>query len=391
MNILVRHLLALTVAAMLASAASPARAADGPTSYPRVQPEPEPAARVDAQGEKIAPYQARFGRNRPVIAVIGENSGTELTDFVIPYGVLAQSGIAEMVSVSTRPGPLTMRPALRIQPEATTSQFDARFPEGADYVIVPAVVRYDDPALLAWIAAQGAKGSTIVSICDGALVVANSGLLDGRRATAHWATYGLRTKAYPTTTWVKNTRYVADGKLVSSAGISAAMPVSIALVEAIAGYERAATVAQGLGITDWSSRHDSDVFLPRFGVNLMAYFRTTYSNALLHSRQSIGVPMGPGVDEIALALTADAYSRTGRSRAYSLSTADAAVQTRHGLRVLPDRVIGGDRTVDRTLAAFDDTPSARMLDVALAGIAKLYGRSTAYGVALSFEFPGFVR
>lgn len=389
MNNLFRHLLAFTFASLLVSGASPARSADGPTSSPSALP--GAATRIAATDGKIAPYQARFGRSRPVIAVIGENSGTELIDFVIPYGVLAESGVADMVSVSTQAGPMTMRPALRIQPEATISQFDARYPEGADYVIVPAVVKHDDPALLAWIAAQGAKGSTLVSICDGALVVANSGLLDGHRATAHWATYGLRTKAYPTTNWVKNTRYVADGKIVSSAGISAAMPVSIALVEAIAGHERAATVAQGLGVTDWSQRHDSDIFLPRFGVNLMAYFRTTYSNSMLHSKQSIGVPMAPGVDEIALAFTADAYSRTGRSRAYSLSTADVAVQTRNGLRVLPDRVIGGDRAVDRTLAPFDATLSARVLDQALAGIAKLYGRSTAYGVALSFEYPGFVR
>lgn len=93
--------------------------------------------------EKIAPYQARFGRSRPVIAVIGENAGTELTDYVIPYGVLARSGVADTIAVAMRAEPMTMRPALRIQPQASIDDFDARFPDGADYVIVPAVVKQD--------------------------------------------------------------------------------------------------------------------------------------------------------------------------------------------------------------------------------------------------------
>ena len=353
------------------------------------QPRPLPTAARTPQAEKIAPYQARFGRSRPVVALIGENSGTELTDFVIPYGVLAQSGAAEMVAVATQPGLLTMRPALKLQPEATIQQFDSRFPEGADYVIVPAVVKSADPVLLAWVAAQAAKGSTIVSICDGALVVANSGLLKGHRATGHWATEGLRKEKYPETNWLTNTRYVADGRLVSSAGISAAMPVSLALVEAIAGPRRAAALAQELGVTDWSPQHNSEVFHPHFGVNLTALVAVNFTNAWFHSMQSIGVPVAPGVDEIALALAVDAYSRTGRSHAYALAETSAPLLTRHGLRVVPDRVAGGPNSLSRILPGFGNEPSAQMLDKALAGISALYGRTTAYGVALDFEYPGF--
>jgi putative intracellular protease/amidase len=386
MNIVARTVLGAAIAAIILSATPPALADEQPAS-PFVRP--DAPAGSNAQVGKIAPYRARFGRPRPVIAIVGENSGTELTDYVIPYGVLTQSGVAETITLATQPGAMTMRPTLRIQPQATVAEFDARFPEGADYVIVPAVVKRDDPVLLAWIAAQGAKGSTIVSICDGALVVANSGLLKGHRATAHWATQGLRAKEYPDTQWLSNIRYVADGAIVSSAGISASIPTSIALVEAIAGTDRAAALANELGVADWSTTHDSDRFRPRFGVNLMAYARTAYTNARLHALQSVGVPVAPGVDEIALALTADAYSRTGRSHAYALSATDAPLQTRHGLTVLPDRVIGGPNPVDRTLPAFDATPSARMLDQALAGIAESFGRSTAYGVASDFEYPDF--
>jgi putative intracellular protease/amidase len=382
----VRTLLAASVAALVMPAASTVFAAAQPVSAA------VPAEAASAGGSdpsRITPYRARFGRLRPVIAIIGENSGTELTDFVVPYGVLSRAGVADTIAVATQPGAITMRPALRIQPQATIAEFDVRYPQGADYVIVPAVVKREDPVLLAWIAAQGSKGGTVVSICDGALVVAASGLMKGHRATAHWATEGLRAKVYPDTHWVKNVRYVADGRIVSSAGISASIPVSIALVEAIAGRARAQGVADELGVPDWSTVHNSDAFLPRFGVNLMAYIRTAYTNARLHRRQDIGVPVAPGVDEIGLALTADAYTRTGRSHAYALAASDAPLPTRYGLTVIPDRVIGGADPVDQILPGFDATPPAQLLDVALAGIARRFGRSTAYGVALDLEYPGF--
>ncbi|MEA1015280.1 DJ-1/PfpI family protein [Sphingosinicella sp. LY1275] len=360
-----------------------------------VEPSPamltQAARAYDQQASKIEPYRPRFGRTRPVVAVVGENAGTELTDFVIPYGVLVQSGAAEVVTVATKPGLLKMRPALQIQPHATVKDFDARFPDGADYVIVPAVVKRDDPALLAWIAAQGAKGATVVSICDGALVVANTGLMKGHRATGHWATHALRKKQYPDTRWEKNVRYVADGRIVSSAGISAAIPTSLALVEAIAGRDRAAAVAKTLGAGDWGTAHNSDSFKPRLGTNLMAFATTTYTNGWFHSRKSIGVSVAPGVDEIALALTADAYSRTGRSQAYAVAASGDPLKTRNGLIVVPERIVGGSNPVDRILPAFDATPSTKFLDKALAGIAKSFGRTTAYGVALAFEYPGFSR
>ncbi|XJJ59354.1 DJ-1/PfpI family protein [Novosphingobium sp. BL-8H] len=336
--------------------------------------------------EHITPYQARFGRTRPVIAIVGENSGTELTDYVIPYGILREADVGEVLAVATKPEPMTMRPALRLQPQASAADFDGRYPEGADYVVVPAVSRRDDPALLAWIREQAAKGATLVSICDGALVVAGSGVMDGHRATAHWATAGYRRKQYPKIHWIDNRRYVADGTVVSSAGISAAIPTSLALVEAIAGHERAASIAAEIGASDWSPIHDSRRFHPKLGRNLSAFAATEYFNRWLHKPEAFGFPVTTGVDEVALAFAADAYSRTGRGRAYAIGAGKASVQTLHGLTVLLDDP--AEIHVKRTVTVPAGKP-ALALDNVLADIARSYGRQTAYGVALGFEYPDF--
>lgn len=339
----------------------------------------EPVAKL----EKIAAYQPRSGRSRPVIAVLGENAGTELIDFVIPYGILSRSGVAQVVSVATQSGALQMLPALRIVPQDTIHGFDGRFPDGADYVIVPAVDMHkvDDPALQGWLTAQAGKGATIVSICDGALIVAKAGLFKGHRATGHWATQAMRERDFPDARWLTNIRYVVDGKVVSTSGVSAAIPASLALVEAIAGPERAAAVARELGVTEWTAEHNSEQF--RLGPGLVF---TAAGNAWFSSHQDIGIPVSAGVDEVALALTADAYSRTYRSTAFALAASADGIQTRHGLTLLPDRILGGAHPPARVLSEFGAVPPAQALDNALADIAKAYGKSTAHFVAVQLEY-----
>ncbi|RWE05790.1 MAG: transcriptional regulator, partial [Mesorhizobium sp.] len=125
-------------------------------------------------------------RERPLIAIVGINDGTETTDYLMPYGILRRAGVADVVALATQPGPMKLHPALQVEPDATTAAFDGEHPEGADYVIVPAMMRDDDPEVMEWLRSQSAKGAMVVGVCAGAKVVGASGLLDGRHATTHW-------------------------------------------------------------------------------------------------------------------------------------------------------------------------------------------------------------
>lgn len=331
----------------------------------------------------IPHYQPRFNRLRPLIAVLGENSGTELIDFVVPYGILSQSGVANVLSVAASPGLIQMRPVLKVNPQSTMEKFDIKFPEGADYVIVPAFTdkKIKDPAILSWIKSQSLKGSTIVSICDGALVVANAGVFKGHYATGHWSTQKLREKEFLDTKWIKNIRYVGDGKVISSAGVTAAVPVSLALVEAIAGTAKASALAKDLGILGWGSKHNSEQF--KMGLNT---YLTYAKNTWFKSHQLIGIPVATGIDEIALALSADAFSRTQRSKVFIQAQSLASLQTKNGLTILPDHIQGSGVPMDLTLDPFEGTPSALALDKVLGEIENMYGHSTAKFVAAQIEY-----
>lgn len=303
---------------------------------------------------------------------------------MLPYGVLPRAGAAQVLAVAVEAqATITMNTGLRVQPDFDTQSFDQRFPNGADYVVVPAMRRSGHAPLLAWLQSQAAKGATVVSICDGALVMANSGLLQGRRATAHWATHALRVEKYPDTQWLSNIRYVADGKVISSAGISAALPVSLALVETIAGRDKATAVAAELGVNDWSERHDSGAYAPQFGRNLGVWI-THYTDRWFHSVQPVGLPLAAGIDEIALAYASDAYTRTHRRRVLAVAPSDAPQATRFGLKVLPDRVAGNADAPASMLPALPGT-----LDRVLAQIAATFGERTAHRIALEFEYAGY--
>ena len=336
-----------------------------------------PIAREEADAT-IAALKPR--RQRPLIAIVAINDSSETTDYLMPYGILRRADVADVVTLATGPGPVTLFPVLKVEPDATTAAFDAKHPEGADYVIVPAMSRDDDPAVLQWIRNQAAKGAIVVGICAGAKVVASTGLLDDRSATTHWYYLKEMREKHPAIRYVRDRRIVVDRGVATTTGISASMPMSLTLIEAIAGRDRAEAVGREIGLEHWDARHASDAF--KF---TRAFALTAIRNSLAFwQREQFGIRLTPGLDEVSLALVADAWSRTYRSNAITFAGDAGALRTKHGVRVLPDRV-AAEWPAQRSLPAISDRP-ARALDEALGGIEARYGIRTADFVAMQLEY-----
>ena len=321
-------------------------------------------------------------RPRPVVAIIGVNEGTEVTDYLMPYGILSRADVADVLAVATKPGKVRLYPALQVEAQSSTDAFDQRFPEGADYVIVPAMHRDDDPLALQWIRQQAGKGAIVIGVCAGAKVVAEAGLLDGKRATTHWYYLKEMLKRHPAIQYVPNRRMVVDRGVVTTTGISASMPVSLMLIEAIAGREKAEDVARQLGLTQWDARHDSDAFqfTRPFAMSIMG------NKLAFWKHEGVSIDLRPGVDEVSLALVADMWSRTYRSRATTFSSTADPQRARGGLLIVPDEVSATTPTSQQVLA-IEATPPARVLDDTLHAIGARYGASTADLVAMQLEYP----
>ncbi len=337
-----------------------------------------PQEEADAALKALKPPK----RERPLIAVIGINDATETTDYLLPAGILRRADIADVTMLATGPGPVQLYPALKVEPDATIAAFDAEHPQGADYVIVPAMEPHDDPAALAWIRSQAEKGATIVSVCVGATVIGAAGLLDGKRATTHWYFLKQLRDETPTLRYVADRRLVVDGAVATTTGITASMPMMLTLIEAISGRAKAEAVARDLGVEQWDARHASDAFrLTRPFVTTVLANRMAFWN-----REELGIRLEPGMDEVSLALAADAWSRTYRSNATSYAGSPDAVVTMSGIRVVPDRA-GTDWPDGRRVSTFPDRKPADALDQTLDAIAARYGDSTTGVVAMQLEYP----
>ena len=342
---------------------------------PSVSARAQPPAVQGARSAIVLPAP-KAGRTRPLVAVVADSAGAETTDFLIPYGVLKQAGVADVVGLSTGEGPLQLMMTVKIRPDQTTEAFDAAQPAGADIVIVPAQHRPKSPALIAWIRRQAAQGAVIVSICEGARVVAAAGLLDGKRATTHFASLAQLDKAYPKTTWVRDRRWVQDGRLISTTGVSASIPAALALVEAIAGRPAAEATAARLEAGEWSPRHRT----AEFNIERSDYAVGAANVAFAWKRETVEAPLKEGVDEIALALQTDAWRRGLRAKV--VVAGDGPVRSRHGLTILPD----APHKVEAIVLSPPSGGAAKVLDWALAEMSRRYGPETARLAWLGMEY-----
>ncbi len=370
MSTIVRALIMASIAAL------------GPAGCGTTPPVPPPqgdAAITEREKQAFIEALRPLQEGPPVIAVLALNEGTEMTDLLLPHAVLERAGIADVQVVAPRRGPVTLYPALQVEVGQDLAAFDQAHPSGADYVIVPAMEPDDDPVVTSWLRQQAERGARVIGICSGARVVGQAGLLDGRRFAGHWYDRSTLLERHPGATYVPHRRYLFDRGVATTTGITASVPTILALVEAIGGREKAQGLAAELGVAAWSPAHDSTPFRLDAGrkwgylVNKAAFWR--YEQWL--------VDVQDGTDDIALALAADAWSRTGRV-SIEAASASGPVTLRSGLVLLAKP---GVDSVPRMPLAASARP-VRQLDRTLCEIAERYGASRRDWVMLEMEYPG---
>ena len=103
-----------------------------------------------------------------------------------------------------------------------------------------------DDAQLDWVRRQCDDVPLLTSVCTGSLVYAAAGLLSHRPATTHWGSLDRLAELDPTIDVRPDERFVDDGDVVTSAGISAGIDMALHLVDRLAGTERARHVRRGI-------------------------------------------------------------------------------------------------------------------------------------------------
>jgi transcriptional regulator GlxA family with amidase domain len=173
----------------------------------------------------------------------------EVLDFAGPFEVFAVTDelnggrVFNVFAVAESTSPIRARNGLRTIPDFTLANAPA-----PHVLIVPG--GFGTRALLKnrtvvdWIVGRSRAAELTMSVCTGALVLGQAGLLDGLRATTHHDCFSLLRQIAPRTTVIETDRFVDNGTIITAAGISAGIDCSLHVVERLLGADAATTTAR---------------------------------------------------------------------------------------------------------------------------------------------------
>jgi transcriptional regulator GlxA family with amidase domain len=172
----------------------------------------------------------------------------EELDFVGPWEVLTtaanmrkmRSEADVVVTIAERAEPVRCNKGMRVVPDHTFADAPP-----LDVVLVPGGQgtrrEVENPVLIEWLRTAGARCTWVTSVCTGALLLHEAGFARGRRVTTHWA-FVETLRARGDITVLERVRYVRDGNVVTSAGVSAGIDMALWLVGQLHGEDFARNV-----------------------------------------------------------------------------------------------------------------------------------------------------
>ncbi|HEY3549280.1 MAG TPA: DJ-1/PfpI family protein [Propionicimonas sp.] len=267
-----------------------------------------------------------------VVAVVLGRSGSDTADVFAPYEVLASSPAFVVYTIADTPAPAPMDGGLSVVPSYTYDDVASGTAPTPDLIVVPAVNNPAGPE------EQGARdfisdryhaGAHVLGICAGSRLLAASGILEGLRATSHWSRISALETTNPAVTWVRGERYVQDGRVTTTGGVTSSIWGSLKVMADLAGPAEANRVGTPINYPGWSP--DAPVAMPAqtFAAGDVSVL---LNNAFPWARPVVDVQLDDGVGEIDAAALLEVYSYSQAAQANALSRT-GMITTRHGLVV----------------------------------------------------------
>jgi transcriptional regulator GlxA family with amidase domain len=175
--------------------------------------------------------------------------GVEILDLAGPMEAFAFAGF-RIFTVSKTQNPITSQGVLKIVPD-----FSIHNAPKADILVVlggNAKVAYTDPEVISWIASREKQTKYFLSVCSGAFILAKAGLLDGLTATTFHTRIDELREAFPKVKVLSHVRFVDNGRIITTAGVSAGIDGALHLISRIKGEHVARDVVEYMEYDKWS-------------------------------------------------------------------------------------------------------------------------------------------
>jgi len=180
-------------------------------------------------------------RNETMNVAILLFEGVQIIDYTGPYEVLGQVREFHVYTVSETGKALTTAMGMSVTPKHSF----ANAPE-PDILVVPggnAREAYENPRVVEWVRSKAAGADHVLSVCNGAFILAQAGLLDGKKATTFYGLIDELRAFAPKTEVVRDQRFVDNGKVITTAGLSSGIDGALYLVSKLRGEVRAKELA----------------------------------------------------------------------------------------------------------------------------------------------------
>jgi len=192
--------------------------------------------------------------SEPRNVAIYVHDDVEVLDFCGPFEVFGAAGLENgenafrVFTVAKTASPITTNNGMKIIPNHDFSNCPP-----LDILLIPGGrtrVILNDPEAMGWIKQQTDRIEYSLSVCTGALVFGKLGLLDGLSATTHYSAYDILQEIAPKTTVRRGARYVDNGRIITSAGVSAGLDMALHVVSKLVSEESALATARYMEY-DW--------------------------------------------------------------------------------------------------------------------------------------------
>src|SRR3954454_6202727 len=288
----------------------------------------------DTAGDVAAASAGVTRHGRPIVVAVGAGaSGTVASDLLAPYDIFASSPAFHPYVVSAHADPVPLEGGPALVPTHTFADVDADPALRPDLVVVPALSKptgTTESALRGWVITQHDRGAKVLGVCAGAVVLAETGILDGLHATSHWSRITALGKSRPAVHWVRGRRWVEDGSVTTTAAVSSGVPGALHLVAELAGSAEAQRVADLHPELGWTPGQSTVIRKDHFAIRDVPVGLNFVEPWL---RPTVGIALDDGVDELDATAAFEVYTQSAAARTVALATGDT-VRTRHGLTLL---------------------------------------------------------
>lgn len=326
-------------------------------------------------------------KSKKTVLIIADNEGTEIFDLLTPFYLFNATEKANVIIAAPKKYPIILRKGLFVLPQMSFSEFDAA-KITPDVIVIPNLsamtAKKQNPEIINWIKKHYGASVKMLSVCDGALTAAATGIYDNKFLTTHASDYEDIKNQFAKPNWIKDTSVTQSGNLYSTAGVSNAVEGSLTVIKDLFGAETMLLVKAKIRYPHAAPLLDHKSvpvgFKQKLSIGNKIFFK---------GNKRIGVLLQDSTNEFDLAAILDTYNRTFPKSIESYSLNNKTVTSKYGLVMIPTAAIwtkeldeihipncfgfDADKFKSFDVVTYDNSEQGYIINSCLGRIEKQYG------------------